>query len=357
VEGVLQLAHPLEEQERLYGGLIGALLTLIPLALLVAGLGGAFLTGHALRPVRQLQEAAAQISAEDLSRRLEVPGKDEFSELAATFNGMVARLEAAFRSLEAAYQQQRRFVGDASHELRTPLTVVKANTSLALSGQRTAADYREALQAVDGAADMMSRIVQDLLLLARSDSGRLGLEPRPVELGPLLRQAAASVPNPHAVPILLDLPATPCQAHGDSHHLTRLFVNLLENAVRHTPPEGRIAVAARYGTDAAEGTGSPFLTVSVQDTGEGIPAEHLPHVCERFYRVDAARSHAGYAGQGSGGAGAGLGLAICQSIVQAHGGVLSIESEEGRGTTVWVTLPCGGASVARAPQPVLASNA
>jgi signal transduction histidine kinase len=236
---------------------------------------------------------------------------------------MIARLEGAFQNIEEAYEQQRRFVADASHELRTPLTTIKANTSLALAGRHSEADYREALQAADTAADTMNRIVQDLLLLARSDGGQLTLERLPIPLEEPLCRAVDLVSGPDAAPVFLDLPAARLGVLGESHYLTRLFVNLLENAVRHTPPDGQIVVSAR----AAGGT----VTVRVRDDGEGIPPEHLPHVCERFYRVDDARTRAR--------GGTGLGLAICRSIVDALDGDLAVASEVGRGTTVTVTLP------------------
>jgi len=323
VQGVVQVAYPLAEQDRLNAGMLRTVATLIPLGLLVAALGGLFLTNRMLRPVREVTHAAAQIGAEDLSRRLEVTGEDEFSELAGTFNGMIGRLETAFGRLREAYEQQRRFTSDASHELRTPLTAIKANTSLALCGERTPAEYREALQAADQAADLMSRIVQDLLLLARSDAGQLVMQREPTDLETVLRRALAVAAEAGPAPVRLALPDEPLLVAGDAHHLTRLFVNLLENAERHTPGEGEITVAARPEGNA--------VVVTVRDTGEGIAAEHLPHVCERFYRVDAARARAH--------GGTGLGLAICQSIVQAHGGRLDLESQVGRGTTVHVTLP------------------
>jgi signal transduction histidine kinase len=335
IEGVLQVAHPLTEQNRLNAGLLRTLLTLIPVALLVAGLGGAFLTERALRPVRHISHTAAQIGAEDLSRRIQVHGNDEMAELGRTFNGMIGRLEDAFRHLEEAYDQQRRFVGDASHELRTPLTTIKANTSLALSGPPDLEGYREALQAADHAADTMTRIVQDLLLLARSDAGRLDLHLQPVLLAPLLERAMAGARVPDGPAVYLDRPEEPLAVRAEEHHLLRLFVNLLENAIRHTPPEGEVRLsAAPAGPNAVE--------VSVSDTGEGIAAEHLPHVMERFYRVDASRTRSGHALGG----GTGLGLAICRSIAEAHGGTLQIRSEEGKGTTVTVRLQAAEAPVA-----------
>lgn len=323
IDGVIQVAHPLAELRQLFHGLGRTLLALVPLALLAAGIGGAFLTDRALRPVRQIIRAAEEVGATELSRRLPVAGDDEFAELASTFNSMLGRLEAAFSSLQLAYDQQRRFTGDASHELRTPLTTIKANTSLALRGQRSPVDYREALAAVDQAADLMTRMVQDLLLLARSDSGQMDLDPRPTCIAAVLESALAlATPGAEAAVARLDLPAA-LWVLGDGHSLTRLFMNLLENALRHTPVEGSIVAAAR-----AEGG---EVVVQVRDTGEGIPPEHLPHVAERFYRVDAARSRVH--------GGTGLGLSICRSIVEAHAGRLIVESQLGRGTTVTVALP------------------
>lgn len=323
-QGVVQLAHPLTEMNELMRDLDRTLLLLIPLALLVAGAGGAFLTDRALRPVRRISRAAEEIGAEHLSRRLPEVGGDEFAALAASFNGTFDRLEKAFLELESAYERQRRFTADASHELRTPLTTIKANTSLALSGPRTPEQYRHALEAADHAADAMHRIVLDLLLLARSDSGQLVMERIPIPIAELLQRVAAAAAEGRETPELRCETTDPSlMVSGDDHHLARLFSNLIDNAIRHTPPEGRITLRAW-----PEGA---LVKVRVEDTGEGIAAEHLPHLCERFYRVDMARSRA----QG----GFGLGLSICRSIAEAHGGSVEIESALGRGTAVTVRLP------------------
>jgi heavy metal sensor kinase len=318
IEGVIQVAYPIAEQKRLIEGQVQTLLTLLPLALLVAGMGGIFLTDRALRPVREVTQAAEQLGARDLSRRLEVAGRDEMAHLATTFNGMLARLDASF-------EQQRRFTADASHELRTPLARLKVTTSLALSGRRSAEEYRDALEVADRTADAMSEIVQDLLLLARSDAGELRLEARPASVEELLHGAIAGIAGlPGPVPRLDAVPRG-LTVLGDARHLVRLFRNLLENAVRHTPPDGTVTVSAW------EDGGN--VRIRVRDTGEGILPEHLAHVTERFYRIDTARSRSR--------GGTGLGLAICQSIVHAQGGEMEIESEIGRGTVVTVLLPSG----------------
>jgi signal transduction histidine kinase len=383
VAGVAQFPFPLTDIHEELGRLTRTLLTLVPPALLMAALGGVFLTGRALQPVRRVTRAAAQIGArastetgqedgtiplDDLSERLPVKGNDEFSELAATFNGMLGRLELAFRQREQALEQlaqalerQQRFTGDASHELRTPLTIIKANTSLALEEERSAEEYRRTLESVDRAADATIRIVQDLLLLARGDAGQLARDRRPIPIADVLERAAEPFRSGSGPSILVEISDPSLTVSGDAHDLHRLFCNLLENAVRHTPPAGRITLSAAaegdegvvpsggtssQGTRArhwsegavgpASGRAGGEVVVEVRDTGEGIAPEHLPRVCERFYRVDAARTRR----QG----GTGLGLAICQTIVDAHDGTLSLDSVLGQGTTVTVRLPERGAS-------------
>jgi signal transduction histidine kinase len=342
VMGVVQAAQPLGPQQQLLQSVVDTLLILIPIAALLAAAGGLFLTHRAMRPVREVTAAAAELGAKDLSLRLTVRGDDEFAELARTFNGMMARLELtfgevasgnralakAYRRLEEAYNQQRRFTGDASHELRTPLTRIKGSTSLALYGPHDADLYRKALVVADEAADAMSRLVQDLLLLARSDSGQLPIRRSSVDLHEVLREAMKGVGAEPGPAVVIDLPRNLPSIHGDVKHLARLFLNLIHNALRHTPAEGEIRITAFAKDDA--------VTVNVSDTGEGIPMEHLPHVTERFYRADASRS----GGKG----GTGLGLAICESIIHAHGGTLFLDSILGRGTTVTVTIPCARAS-------------
>jgi signal transduction histidine kinase len=329
VQAILQVGEPLDLTFRELEGLTRTLLALVPLALLVAGVSGAFLTQRALLPVRAVARAAAEIQAEDLSARLEVKGADEFTELSKTFNAMLARLDSAFRRQERAYEQQRRFVADASHELKTPLTVIKANTSLALSGgELPPAEYRETLEAVDRAVDRTNRIVHDLFLLARSDSGQLPLERQYLNLKRVLegvlREARLLFPT-GAQLSLEDVPET-LTICADPHLLHQIIINLTENALRHTPATGKVTLAIR----SDENT----ITITVTDTGEGIAPEHLPMVTERFYRVDAARERTSVQGDGTG-----LGLAICRAIAEAHQGTLTLHSQLGQGTTAEITLP------------------
>ncbi len=334
VAGVLQMASSLAETDPALGGLGLTLFIMIPLALIACGITGVFLTSRAMRPVKAITDASARIGAGNRSERLTVSGGDEFAQLATTINEMLGRLDSAFTQLEQAFEQQMRFTADASHELRSPLTAIKGNASLALYGDRSAADYRKALEATDRAADSMNRIVQDLLFLARADAGQIRLDLRPVPVEEILSSAVETVQGATLPDIRIRTPDSGLTVCGDRSSLIRVISNLLHNAVRHTPAEGQIDL------DAA-GAGD-WVLIRVADTGEGIPPGHLPHVFERFYRVDAARARAH--------GGTGLGLAICQSIAQAHGGSISISSVAGEGTTVFVSLP-RAASPQRAPAP------
>jgi heavy metal sensor kinase len=316
IDYVIQFAYPLDGVLREIDELTSRLLALAPFALLVAGLGGAILTGIALRPVREIAGTAARLGANDLSERLPVAGRDEFSELAASINAMLARLEEAF-------DRQRRFTADASHELRTPLSIVKANTSRALERPWSPDRYREMIAAIDGAADRQSRIVEELLFLARADAGGLARDVGPVCLLDTLEEAVDAVRRENRPEVRIEAIDPALMVSGSGSELYRLFANLLENAVRHTPPEGTVTVLAAVDDKS--------VTVTVRDTGEGIPPEHLPHLGERFYRVDAART--------SDSGGTGLGLAICRSIVAAHEGRMTIESAVGEGTSVRILLP------------------
>lgn len=293
-----------------------------PVTLLVASVGGVFLAERALAPVDRVTRLARRMSAEDLSQRLNLRlPDDEVGRLARTFDEMIARLDDAFR-------RQRQFTADASHELRTPLTAMKGQVEVALSRPREAAAYREVLQAVNEEVDRLIRLVASLLTLAKADAGQIPIACEAVDLGELIAAAVDQV-RPVARQRELDVrveqgPDATLQADEDL--LLQLLLNLLDNAVKYTPSGGHVSVG--WGADGQH------VDVWVRDTGIGIASEHLPHIFDRFYRADKARSRA----EG----GVGLGLSICRWIAEAHGGSISVQSAPGKGATFTVKLPLNG---------------
>ncbi len=320
--GTVQVSRALSDFDYVYRSHTQRMLILAPAGLLTIWLLSLFLANQALRPVRRVTLAAAEIGANDLCRRLEVQGKDELGELARTFNEMIARLHAAF-------EQQRQFTADASHELRTPLARMKLTLSEALSQGTTLEELQEALRVADAAADRLGSLAEDLLILTRSDSGQLPLRLRRMDLCALVRDAAALWED--AGPdVRVELPETPMPIQADPIYLHRVLDNLLQNAVRHTPPSGSIAISVYPAPGAA--------ALCVRDTGEGIPEECLSRVCERFYQVQTARSPMTDVARSSRG-GSGLGLAIVRSLVEAHGGRFELTSKVGVGTEAVLVLP------------------
>ncbi len=286
--------------------------------LAISAAGGWILSGRALKPVDELTRRARQITANDLSQRLDLKQEDELGRMAATFDDMIARLEEAF-------ERQKRFASDASHELRTPLTVMQSEVSLALARPRSAETYRETLVSMDEEVSRLSTIVGDLLTLTRVDVDPAGIQHKPVALDELLRTLSARV-NVIAAERDIVVRAenlAPVTVTGDSTRLRQLFTNLLDNAVNYTPDGGHVAVTLEKTGEGAR--------VRVTDTGIGIAPDDLPRIFERFYRSDAAREQNAQ--------GTGLGLAISRSVVQAHHGHINVVSEQDKGTTFTVTLP------------------
>ena len=322
ITGVRQIATSLSPLQRDLNGLTRSLFLLLPPALFIALLAGLFLTSQALSPVKSLTMAARQIRPDQLTRRLPLNGADEFDELAATFNSALSRVESAFNERERMVAQLQRFTGDASHELRTPLTTIKANTTVALEEPLPSQDHLHALRKIDRAADRMTALVEDLLLLARFDGIQAPLDARPVSVRLVAEEAIEMLPDVRPV---IDIGACPGQIMvlAESGHIVRLLRNLLENSRKFTPDEGSIEVrAAQLGQN---------VEIRVVDSGSGIAPEHIPFLGERLFRADTARSRSH--------GGAGLGLAICKSIAERHGGTLKFVSTPGSGTTVIVTLP------------------
>ena len=322
-EGVVQTQSPLADVEASLAGLRRLLLTVVlPLGTLLAGLASLFIVDRMLRPLRLINENAQTIGGDNPEGRLPVVGDDEFAGLATTLNGMLARLEEGFRleqattrRLAATVEQQRRFTADASHELKTPLSTIKA--FVGLLHPRTE-DDRESVGAIRDAADRMRGLVDDLLTLARADGGSLVSKAAPVDLATIVGAAVMAV-SPY--PVEVRGTATPLVVSGNGEALTRLFINLLDNARKYAG--GPVAVHLAKRGDTAE--------VAVIDRGVGIAPEHLPRLFDRFYRPDESRT--------SETGGTGLGLAICREIAGAHGGSIEVTSRVGEGTTFIVVLP------------------
>jgi heavy metal sensor kinase len=315
---VLVVGQPMDSIVSALGALRRTLFLAGPLTLLLSAGGGLFLARRALKPVDRMIQTTREIEETDLARRIDVATNDELGRLAATLNAMLERLESAFH-------RQRQFTDDASHELRTPLSVIEAEASLALRRKRPADDYRDALAIVVEEARNMNRLIDQLLTLARADAGEEALALESLDLSEIAEETIATM-RPLAEEKDVTLIAgsmTSAAVNADRVHLKRLLANLIDNAIRYTAAGGSVTVSVAQDSES--------VTLTVDDTGIGIPAGHLPHIFERFYRVDKARSRA----EG----GSGLGLAICKQIAEEHGGSISVESDEGEGTRFAVRMP------------------
>ncbi len=299
--------------------------------LFVASLGvGWVVAGRVLRPIGRITAVARDIQATDLSRRIELPGpEDELKQLADTFDAMLARLDAAFAA-------QRQFTADASHELRNPLAIIRTNVDVALADPHADPDdLRHTITVVKRASDRMARLVDDLLALARRQEPTL--EHEPVDLGVAVTEASDDFVVPAAARnIVLDRAIAPgVIVTGDRDALKRAVANLLDNAVRLAPAGSRIRLATGSEGDRA--------WIAVADEGPGIAPEDQPHVFDRFWRADKARSRAD--------GGTGLGLAIVRQIAQSHGGSIRLQSKVGVGSSFVIWLPVTTPSAEAPTQP------
>jgi heavy metal sensor kinase len=314
---IVQVASPLTALENVLGDLRHLLTVMLPLLILFTGLIGMILAKLSLRPVDRMIKAVQQITAQSLRQRIPEPDtRDEIQRLAVTFNDMLARLDRSFAS-------QRHFLQDASHELKTPLTILEGEMSVALKRQRSPEEYEGVLRSCLEEIERLTRIVHNLLTLARLDDREIALQRQSVDLGAL----ACSVLED--MQVLADQKAVSlaCKAAealsvvADEQFMRQVLINIISNAVKYTPEGGAVSV------DVLPGKGS--VAVIVRDTGIGIKAEDIPFIFDRFYRVEASRSSAGF----------GLGLSIAKSIVEAHGGTISLQSLPGQGSTFTITLP------------------
>jgi heavy metal sensor kinase len=310
---IVQVAQSLTDVQTTLHRLIISLLVSIPLLVVVAGASGYFLAARTLAPIDQITSTARRISARDLSQRINLSSvDDEVGRLAKTFDEMLARLDDSFH-------RERQFTNDASHELRTPLAAMQAILAVIREKQRKPKEYRQALDDLAEETDRLGTLIENMLLLARSDNQVLKTM-EPVDLSALIHDVSDSMRPLAEVKQLTLVCETPpkIMVLGNSDDLIRLFVNLLDNAIKYTE-RGNITIQA-------EQEGESDVSVTVSDTGIGISAEHLPRIFDRFYRVDQSRVKPG----------TGLGLAIASDIVQSHHGTITARSLIGGGTSITV---------------------
>jgi heavy metal sensor kinase len=310
---VVQVAQSLQDIQNTLHRLLVSLLVSIPVLVIIAGAGGYFLVARALTPIDRITSTAQQISAKDLSQRLNFPSTDdEVGRLAHTFDGMLERLEDSF-------QRERQFTNDASHELRTPLAAMQAILSVIREKQRKPEEYEQALDDLVEETDRLRTLIENLLRLARSDKQAHDLF-EPVDLSTLINDVSDSM-RPLAEAKQLSLTnhgSSNTLIWGNSDDLIRLFVNLIDNAIKYTE-YGNITINVLD-------QGDKTVKVIVADTGIGISTDNLPHIFDRFFRADKSRfTH-----------GAGLGLAIAKEIVSLHNGTINASSTVGHGTTITI---------------------
>ncbi len=316
VSYIVQVATPLAPMNVVLRNLALSLLLLLPLTAVLTGLSGIFLAQLTLKPVNHMIETIHQIKAENLKLRLKIPDtKDEIEALAKTFNEMIIRLDDAFTS-------QKQFMGDISHELKTPLSILKGQLEVSLKKMRSPQEYEATMQSSLEEVNHLIGMVENLLTLARFDAKTAALQMEKVDLNLLIKNVLEAVEvlalQKH---ITIDLNG----AHtgdmvGDKNQLKRLVLNILDNAIKYTPDGGKITIDLQQQKE--------FVQIDIADSGIGIPEVELPHIFDRFYRVDKSRSSAGF----------GLGLSIAQSIAMAHGGKITARHNFPQGTVFAISL-------------------
>jgi heavy metal sensor kinase len=314
----VQVASSLEDVHAVMKDLRNLLLFLIPAVFVVACLGGYWLSWRALAPVDEITRVAKSISVQNLSQRLTVPQTgDEIQRMAEAWNGLLDRLEGSVKRI-------RQFTADASHELRTPVALIRTTAEFALRRERRTSDYQSALGEIQIEAERMTELTESLLTVARADANGLELPLAEIDLNETIWDVFRQIDRVAAVQgvaMQLELADEPATVKANAPAIRRLLLGLIDNALRHTPSGGSVTIST---TRMQNG-----VVLAVQDTGEGIQAEALPHVFERFFRADPAR------GSGSG---AGLGLSIAQAIAQAHRSELTVQSEPGTGARFALVL-------------------
>jgi two-component system heavy metal sensor histidine kinase CusS len=315
----LEIGRSMEAEQSQVWDFAMTLLTTLPLIILTAFGVGYLVSSRALTPVDKMISAANDITAKRLNQRIDVPDSgDELSRLARTLNEMIDRLYKSF-------EEMRRFTADAAHDLRTPVAALRTEVEVSLMADKTVEEYRSSMQTVLDEAINLSRLTEQLLDLSREDHGLHPAQQEQVQLDLILQSVVEDLRTvAQQKKMTIDTRnLRPWTVAGDPDRLRRVFMNLLNNAIQYTPPGGRVWIEGESSRDAT--------TLVIADNGSGIPADDLPHIFDRFRRVDQARNRQS--------GGTGLGLAICKSIVEAHGGQIRMESVLGQGTRVFVTLP------------------
>lgn len=316
----IQVAAPLREFNAALERFRLILWLSVPALLVAAGLGGYWISRRALRPVDQITAAAESISISNLSERLEVPpSADELQRLSETLNRMLGRLDASV-------QRMSQLTADASHELRAPVSLIRTTAELAVRGARTNAEYRADMLQILAEAERTTHLIDNLLVLARADSGEGGLQHELTDLASSVREAVdqgRTLARDKGVELTTSLDHALAVVRGDGEALRRLFFILIDNAVKYTPANGRVAIELNVVNRHA--------VVQVADSGIGIAESDQTHIFDRFWRADKVRS------RGTGGFG--LGLSIARWIVEQHHGSIKVQSQQGKGSTFSIALP------------------
>ena len=316
---ILQIAEPMDDYLEALEGFRSALFVGVPVLLIFAALGGYWMSTRALRPVDQITEAARMINPQDLSQRVTVPKTgDELQRMAETFNQMLKRIESAVARIT-------QFTADASHELRTPIALIRTRAEVMLAKPRTSEQYREALKEVQAESERTTALIENLMTLARADTGSetLNFDRTNIsEVASEVSNQAQTLTDTKQLQWNATIPDAAIWVRGDANALRRLLLILIDNAVKYTPASGSVDLAVQRNSTHAE--------IRVRDTGIGISESELPHIFERFYRADKARSRQL--------GGTGLGLSIGRWIADAHGGEIRVESSTG-GCVFLVLLP------------------
>ncbi|MDD5622598.1 MAG: HAMP domain-containing sensor histidine kinase [Actinomycetota bacterium] len=289
----------------------------IPLYILFASLGGLFLANRALRPIDDITKTAGKISKGDLKQRLKTPRtEDEVGRLTVTFNEMLDKLEAFIK-------KERQFTSDASHELRTPLAIISAHAEQSLSGSKGTKEYKDALKKILEESKKMSYVISQLLMLYRSEEGKYKLDSEVLDLNVIVEEIMKEYGNlALEKEISVDFKSgEKIKIKGDQTLITRLIINLVDNAINYSKESGRVSVSLTKENN--------FAIIKVEDSGTGIAGEDLPFIFDRFYQADRAR----------GGQGSGLGLSIVKWIVEVHKGEIEVESKLNQGTRFIIKLP------------------